>query len=134
MKPAAPINPAFAQTYARLREVMLASAKGMIVDQDGPEGLVLHAPIPNPMHPKQPLWFGAVKIGKAYVSYHLMPIYMSAPLQARVSAALKPRMQGLSCFNFKAVDEALFADLAELTAAAAEAFSKPIEMPKRPGR
>ena len=63
-----------------------------------------------------------------------MPIYMSPALQASIGAGLKTRMQGLSCFNFKAVDEALFAELAELTAAAAEAFSKPIETPKRPGK
>lgn len=125
MTPAA-TNPAFAQTYERLRALMLASAKGMIVDKDGPDGLVLHAPIRHPFDPGKPMWFGAVHIEKSYVSYHLMPVYGSPAMQDRISDGLKKRMQGKSCFNFNDPDEALFADLAELTAAAAKAFSKPL--------
>jgi len=45
--------------------------------------------------------FGSVRVGKAYVSLHLMPLYMSPVMNAAVSPALKRRMQGKSCFNFK---------------------------------
>ena len=116
------------ETFAQLRALMLASAKGMIVAKDGPAGLVLHAPIPHPWDPGKPLWFGAVQPMKNYVSYHLMPIYSNPALQAQISEGLKKRMQGKSCFNFKTPDPALFEELGALTAAGAEAFSKPLKL------
>ena len=51
------------------------------------------------------MYFGSVQIGKAYVSFHLMPLYMNDPLTATISPALKKRIQGKTCFNFKAVPE-----------------------------
>jgi hypothetical protein len=130
MKPTAEPNPQFADVYAKLRALMLESAAGMRVAEDGPGGLVMHAPIPHPYKPKEPMWFGAVQVGKAYVSYHLMPVYMNPAMQAQITPALKKRMQGKACFNFKAADEALFEDLRALTAAGAEAFSKPLNYQK----
>lgn len=62
-----------------------------------------------------PMSFGAVQQGKAYVSYHLMPLYIHPHLVKLVSPALKKRMQGLACFNFRAADKSLFAELARLT-------------------
>jgi hypothetical protein len=48
----------------------------------------------------------------AYVSFHLMPIYM----QAARSPSLKKRIQGKTCFNFKAEPEPeLIAELTRLT-------------------
>lgn len=114
------------ETFEQLRALMLASAKGMIVAEDKPGKLVMHAPIPNPMHPKQPMWFGSVQTMKNYVSVHLLPVYMNPAMQARISDALKTRMQGKACFNFKTPDEAVFADLAALTTAGAEVFSRPL--------
>ena len=65
------------------------------------------------------MWFGEVKIGKAYVSLHLLPIYMNPALQAAISPALKKRMQGLACFNFKNQPDAeQLADLDRLIQAA----------------
>ena len=65
------------------------------------------------------MWFGEVKIGKAYVSLHLLPIYMNPALQAAISPALKKRMQGLACFNFKnPPDAGQLADLDRLIQAA----------------
>jgi hypothetical protein len=130
MRPSAQPNAEFADVYAQLRALMLESATGMIVAEDGPRGLVLHAPIPHPFDPKKPMWFGGVQSGKAYVSYHLMPVYMNEGMQAKISPGLKKRMQGKSCFNFKACDPELMADLRALTAAGAEAFSKPLDVVK----
>ena len=64
---------------------------------------------------KKPMFFGAVQIKKNYVSYHLMPIYINPLLLDSVSEDLKKRMQGKSCFNFKAVDKQLFLELNALT-------------------
>ncbi len=66
----------------------------------------------------QPLWFGGIQIKKSYVSYHLMPLYLNPRLAESMSPALKKRMQGKSCFNFAASDQALFKELAALTEAA----------------
>ena len=49
---------------------------------------------------KKPLFFAAVQAKKSYVSFHLMPVYLQPDLLASVSAQLKARMQGKSCFNF----------------------------------
>ncbi len=67
------------------------------------------------------MWFGAVKVGKAYVSYHLMPLYMTAALTTTISPGLKGRMHGKSCFNFTAMPAPdLLAELDRLTARAAD--------------
>jgi hypothetical protein len=62
------------------------------------------------------MFFGSVRRGKAYVSFHLMPLYMNEKLTGQVSTELKKRMQGKTCFNFKQVPEPeLAAELARLT-------------------
>jgi len=70
----------------------------------------------------QRLQFGGVKIGKAYVSFHLMPIYMNPKLQTAISPELKKRMQGKSCFNFTKVEPDHIAELKKLTKAGFEEF------------
>jgi hypothetical protein len=61
------------------------------------------------------LFFGAVRIGKSYVSYHLMPVYVFSDMLVDLSPELRRRMQGKSCFNFKRPDGDLFAELNSLT-------------------
>ncbi len=41
-----------------------------------------------------------VQIGKTYVSFHLMGIYMKTPLLGGMSKELKARMQGKTCFIY----------------------------------
>lgn len=73
---------------------------------------------------KRDVFFGAVSLGKSYVSYHLMPVYVFPELLDSISPQLKKRMQGKSCFNFSKVDDALFAELAQLTQAGFNRFQK----------
>jgi hypothetical protein len=81
--------------------------------------LVTKSPSPFPQHKGQPLYFGSIRLGKAYVSFHLMPLYMCPELTKLVSPALKKRMQGMACFNFKThPGPELLADLNALTQAA----------------
>lgn len=75
------------------------------------------------MRNKQPLTFGGVRKGKNYVSFHLMSVYASPDLLKNISPELKKRMQGKSCFNFKAVDQKLFAELKVLTKDGAAKFN-----------
>lgn len=58
--------------------------------------------------------FAGVRLGKRYVSYYLMSVYLEP--ETPVSEALSRRRQGKSCFNFTRVDDALFDELADLTA------------------
>lgn len=53
-----------------------------------------------------------------------MPIYGCTKLVESSSEKLRARMQGKSCLNFKAVDEALFEELERLTVAGFEAFKR----------
>lgn len=62
------------------------------------------------------LMFGAVNVGKRYVSYHLMCVYMAPDLLEAMSPELRRRMQGKSCFNFTKVDDGLFDELSAITA------------------
>lgn len=121
----------FEDLSVALIALMKGAAPGMTVSSEGPGGVQLVAPIPNPLKPKEAMWFGGVRAGKAYVSYHLMPVYSHPSLAAAISPALRKRMQGKSCFNFKAADPVLFAELAALTAEAARLYSTPFGMPPR---
>jgi len=62
------------------------------------------------------LAFAGVQLGKRYVSYHLMCMYLSPDLPESMSPGLRKRMQGKSCFNFTTVDEPLFDELSAITA------------------
>ncbi|MGB8264719.1 MAG: hypothetical protein WCE44_00145 [Candidatus Velthaea sp.] len=61
------------------------------------------------------MMFAAVRDGKAYTSYHFFPLYLWPEMIDELSPALRKRMQGKTCFNFRAVDTVLFAELRELT-------------------
>ncbi len=103
----------FAPVFDRLKALMAVLAPGCVVLHDEPGKYYLSLPpIPDV---KKDLWFGGVEIKKNYVSYHLMPVYVKPELLQDVSEALKKKMQGKSCFNFRKVDEALFTELGELT-------------------
>jgi hypothetical protein len=108
--------------FQELRALMLRAAPGMVVARDGPAELLLLAPWPNPLKPKEPMYFGQVA-NKSYVAFHLMPLYMNKALQAQVSPALLKRKQGKTCFNFRKADPALFAELEALTAEGARRFA-----------
>jgi hypothetical protein len=79
---------------------------------------------PTPRSKGKDVWFGAARIGKSYVSYHLMAVYAFPDLLDGISPELKKRMQGKSCFNFTRVDEKLFQELEELTQQGYERFKQ----------
>jgi hypothetical protein len=68
--------------------------------------------------------FAMVKVGKRYVSYHLMCVYLEPGLLAGVSPELTRRMQGKSCFNFTKVDDVLFDELEALTARGKQLYAE----------
>ena len=111
-----------------LTVLMIRAAPDMTVKAAGDRGVHLLASWDNPRMPGQPMWFGGVQKMKNYVSFHLMPVYSHASLAATIPPDLKKRMQGKSCFNFKAVDLALFEQLEVLTRAAAAVYARPFRL------
>jgi hypothetical protein len=73
---------------------------------------------------KRAMFFGAVQIKKNYVSFYLMPVYVFPELLKSISPALKKRMQGKSCFNFTAIDDAMVDELGELTKQGFERYQR----------
>jgi len=114
-----------------LRELLETHQAGFSVNHNTPTRFGLDAPV-GPATIKA--WGGKAKaprmpdawveMKKNYVSYHLMGIYVNAHLEAKLSESLRARKQGKSCFNFKQVDEALFQELANVTAASLVALKK----------
>jgi hypothetical protein len=93
----------FATAFTALKPVLAKYAECLSVKTDTPLEYTLEtrSPSPFPQHKGQPMFFGSVRVGKAYVSFHLMPLYMCPALQKSISPALHKRMQGKTCFNFK---------------------------------
>jgi hypothetical protein len=111
----------FRPVFEALRAVMRKHAKTLAMQKDEPGYYCLETrkPSPFPQHKGKPLFFCAAKAGKAYVSYHLLPLYMNPAMEKLVPPELKKRMQGKACFNFKTVPEKdLLRQLDELTATA----------------
>lgn len=119
------MSDAFDAVFAQLRAIMLDKASAMVVTQDAPGHLVLKTPWNEPGK-KEHAWFGMVQVKKAYVSYHLMPLYALPALLDGTSPELRKRMQGKSCLNFKKIEDGLFAELATLTRRCAEAYAAPV--------
>jgi len=118
-------NPNFAATHEKLRAIMEKyDGKGNLkLSEDKAGNIVLIGP-PTKTSKGKEVWFDGVRTGKAYASYYLMAVYAFPDLLNDISPELKKRMQGKSCFNFRAVDEALFKELAQLTKKGYERFKK----------
>jgi hypothetical protein len=69
-------------------------------------------------------WLGGVEIHKNYVSAYLLPVYAHPELLNGLDPQLRRKMQGKSCFNFKEVDPALFAELGSLIDVGVARFQK----------
>ena len=110
-----PSNPEFENVFEALKKVLRKHERIFKVHKDDEHEYILVTKSGN--HKGAPMWFAAVRCGKAYVSYHLMAVQP-------VSPELKKRMQGKTCFNFKKIDPALFEELKTLTAAGVEIYRK----------
>ena len=110
----------FQEAFAALKPIFEKYAGRLAVQVNEPDQYFLETK--TAIRKGQRLQFGGVKIGKAYVSFHLMPIYMNPKLHATISPELKKRMQGKSCFNFTQVEPEQIAELKRLTAVGFEEF------------
>jgi len=92
------------------------------VNEPAPDSSYLLLGAANDKYPDG-LMFGSVSIGKRYVSYHLMCVYLQPELLASMSSELRRRMQGRSCFNFTTIDEGLFDELSAITTEGREQYA-----------
>jgi hypothetical protein len=106
--------------FARLRAILVPYRDRLTVSSDEPANFELG--IPAAPGDKHGMFVAAVRDGKAYASFHLMPVYAYPDLLDAMSPELRKRMQGKSCFNFSRIDEGLFAELAGLTDRGFEPF------------
>lgn len=107
--------------FDRLKEIFAPYESKMNIAQDNDNMYVLNTRYL--LKKNYPLMFGGVRLGKNYVSYYLMSIYANLGESTGISPELKKRMQGKSCFNFTAIDDSLFKELAKITKEGAKRFS-----------
>jgi hypothetical protein len=98
----------FVAVFEALKGVLEKHSGGLAVQSDTATNYTVAGKVasPFPQHKGRPMAFGAVLVGKAYVSYHLPALYMNPELDKAIGADLKKRMQGKACFNFKKEPEA----------------------------
>jgi hypothetical protein len=99
--------------YRRLKSILEPFGRRLHVTDESPTSYSVDVAPDGVRNPTT--WFGGVRLGKRYVSYYLMPVYVDPSLAGTISPELRRRMQGKSCFNFTKVDEGLFAELDSLT-------------------
>jgi hypothetical protein len=117
----------FDAAFIALKSIFAPSLKHLQVTVDKPDNYTLSTlkASPMPQHKGAPMFFAQVRRGKAYVSLHLFPLYVHAELAASVPPELKKRMQGLTCFNFKAAPDATqTSELKRLIRDSLKAFQK----------
>jgi hypothetical protein len=123
-KAASPKAGGFGVVFTRLQEIMSQHEPALVVKADKPGNYTVVSPKPYKPYNNKELFFGAVLVGKNYVSYHFFPLYMCPELSQDLSPELKKRKQGKACFNFSTVDEALFQQLDALTRKGFELFRR----------
>jgi hypothetical protein len=112
------MNSDFRDVFSRLRQMMLEATPAFVVTKDEAKAVEVRTKRIDPKT-KQRGWFGTVTIKKTYVAYHLIPLYTHPELARSISPELTKRRQGKTCFNFTRCDDALFSELARLTATCA---------------
>jgi len=122
---------AFEEIFNRLKKILQSRSGKFTVKPDTDTSYGLYAPVGpatlamwkgKSKAPVMPIAW--VETGKSYVSFHLMGIYGNQKLVDSLSPALKARMQGKTCFNFKKQDDELFNELEKITDSSIEGFRK----------
>lgn len=113
-------NSEFKAVAAELKAILKPYTKKLNVVSESATGIYLDTKVIGKN--KHPIFFGGVRTGKTYVSFHLMALYCFPELSKAMSPGLKKRMQGKSCLNFTAFDKDLFKELKALTKLGAAKF------------
>lgn len=109
----------FAAAFAALKKLIEPYESQLRVTADTPTEY--NTVSPTATYNQKPIYFAGVMC-KSYVAFHFFPVYACPELLKGISPELKKRMQGKTCWNFKKVDEKLFAELAQLVEAGFQRF------------
>jgi hypothetical protein len=107
--------------FATLRPILANYANHLSVKSDTATefAVVTRSASPFSQQSTQPMYFGSLRLGKVYVSFQLMPLYMNPALNKSISPRLRNCMRSNTCFDFKTEPQPeLIADLKRLTEAA----------------
>ena len=117
--------------FRSLRAILQRCASHYVITDDAPTRYCLEAK-PGPATLRA--WGGKMKkplipvawvaINQSSVSYHLMGLDGNPKLTSGLSAPLKARMQGRTCFNFTSTADALLTELEHVTAEALAGFER----------
>ena len=118
-----PDKTTFDVTFKTLRGILKPHAKRLLVQADTPALYTLALRDVND-RVGRPMFFGCVRKGKAYVSYHLMGFYGNPGLVKKLSPGLRKRMQGKTCFNFTTIDPDYVKELTAVTKRSVARFNK----------
>jgi hypothetical protein len=99
-----PTDRRFGDTYDRLRALLNPYDEHLDVRRDGEAGYESWC---TGEFRGREVFFAGVREGTAYVSFHFFPVYTQPDLLTGIDPALRKRMQGKSCFNFKTLEETL---------------------------
>jgi hypothetical protein len=110
----------FEKTFDALKKMLKPYENRCVVQQNGPMGYCLYTK--KAIYQGKPLYFAGANIKKAYVSFYLMTVYGSPEERAKISPALKKRMQGKACFNFTSAEPELMKELAALVKSGSKRF------------
>jgi hypothetical protein len=99
--------------FNALKAILKRHESDLVVVHDKADNYYLDTRTKGPN--KNALFFAAARVGRAYTSFYLMPVYTNPELLGGVSPELKKRMQGKSCFNIKSAEPGLLKELSELT-------------------
>lgn len=102
-----------AATFRALKAILQPLEPALVKVHDEADNYYLDSP--HIQKNGKPLYFGSVRTGRNYVSFHLMPVYIWPELLVGISDRLERRMQGKSCFNFTTPDPDLLSELSALT-------------------
>jgi hypothetical protein len=111
----------FELAFRGLRKVLKPYDKKLRVVKDDPGNYMSESK--SVRYQGKPVMFVSITI-KSYVALHIFPVYMYPDLLKGISPALKKRMQGKTCWNFKKAEEDLFAELGELVGASFRRFAE----------
>lgn len=108
--------------YITLRDLMVRSAPMMKITKDALGELTLNLPT-DVMSAKDAAWFGSVRLAGSRASYYLPSLAAKGGRDLVVPDSLKRYAQSKTCFVFDRFDPERFAELEQLTKAAALAVS-----------
>lgn len=101
----------FVEVDRRLRGIFDPFRARLVATKDDADGLILQIP---GLEDVPWGYVGGARVGKRYVSVYLMSVYAQPEVAESMSAELRRRMRGRSCFNFTTIDEPLFEGLARI--------------------